>query len=174
MKDLLLVVDRKDKIIDRRTKNECHQNPGILHRAFSIFIFNRQTKLLLQKRSKLKLLWPLFWSNTCCSHPKNGQNLEVLGKKRLVEELGFSCQLTYLDKINYRFCFGNIGCEREITHVLVGQFDGRVKPNPEEVAEINWVSLQDLKKDFKKNPNIYTPWLKLIVESLILPREKLS
>ena len=81
----LLIVNKKDEILRSETKEKCHEGKGILHRAFSVFIFNNKNQLLLQKRSKFKLLWPLYWSNSCCSHPKKGENIQSAAKKRLKE-----------------------------------------------------------------------------------------
>lgn len=185
MRALLIVVDKKDRVLAYKTKRECHQGKGILHRAFSVFVFNSKGELLLQKRSQKKLLWPLTWSNTCCSHPiisrhpdpavssetaEEGSLQEIIkqAKKRLQEELGFSCLLKLIDKLYYQACYKNIGCEKEITYIFVGRYDGEVKPEKDEVTAIHWVSFDKLKEDFEKNPKIYTPWLKKIVNSKML------
>ena len=159
----LLVVNKKDKILDYKSKEDCHQLPGFFHRAFSVFVFNKKGELLLQKRSKEKLLWPLYWTNSCCSHPQKGEQIKKSAQKRLDEELGFSCELKFIGKLSYQARFKDKGCEKEITHIFTGQYDGLVRANKKEVVEIKWVKEKDLKEDIKINPNKYSPWLKKIL-----------
>ena len=159
----LLIVNKSDKILGYKSKKECHQNPGFFHRAFSVFVFNSKGELLLQKRSKEKFLWPLYWANTCCSHPAKGEEIVKAAQKRLDEEVGFRCDLEFIGKLNYRACWKNKGCEKEITHIFIGQHDGPVKPKPKEVAEIKWIALEQLKKSIDSNPDKYSPWLRKIL-----------
>lgn len=158
--DKLVVVNRQDQVLGTKGKKACHTLKGILHRGFSVFVFNQKGEVLLQKRSFQKELWPGFWSNTCCSHPKPGESYLQAGKRRLKQELGFSCQLKYLGKFYYRAVCQKAGSENEICAVLLGKYDGPVKPNPREVAAIRWVNLEKLKKDLKEKPGTLTPWLK--------------
>ena len=170
----LIVVDKNDKVLGYKSWEECHRLKGILHRAFSIFIFNNKNELLLQKRSKYKPLWPLYWSNTCCSHPGNAKNaketdarnakknLTKQAEKRVKEELGFSAKL----KVLYKFCcqavYKSKGSENELCYVLLGKYDDqKIKLDKKEVADCKWISFDWLKKDINKNPDIYTPWLKM-------------
>ena len=164
MTELLILVDKKDQAIGLAAKEKCHQNSGILHRAFSIFIFDKKGQLLLQKRSSNKVLWPLFWSNSCCSHPKKGEDLLSAAQNRLKQEMGIDCQLRQEGKLTYQACFKDKGAEREITNIFIGTYSGPVFPNPEEVAEIKWVEPKKLAADIKVNPGIYTPWFKLIYQ----------
>jgi len=164
MNDLLIRIDKQNKVIGFETKEKCHYCPGILHRAFSIFIFNAKNELLLQKRSSKKLLWPEVWSNSCCSHPKNDEDLILTASKRLNEELGFSCKLKYLGSLYYQANFKNFGCEHEITHIYSGKYEGIVKPNSDEVIQTKWIKLDDLQKEITENPESFTPWLKLILK----------
>ena len=164
IKGLLVVVDRNDKVLGYKTKTECHQGKGLLHRAFSIFVFNHQRELLLQKRSQKKLLWPGIWSNTCCSHPEKGEVIKKAAEKRLKEELGFSCPLRFLGKLRYEIDDQGRGSENEVTHIFVGQYHGRVKPDENEVSAIQWISLGRLKENLKNKPEEYTPWLRLLIE----------
>jgi isopentenyl-diphosphate delta-isomerase len=163
----LIVVNRKDQILGQRGKLACHSLKGVLHRAFSVFIFNQKGEVLLQKRSRQKKLWPGFWSNACCSHPKPGETYVQAGERRLMEELGFTCQLKYLFKFYYRAVFENVGSENEICAVLVGQYNGQIKLNQEEAAAFKWIKASWLPRELEKNPNNYTPWFKLEVEKLI-------
>src|SRR5919108_4992020 len=102
----LIVVDEHDREIGSRSKSDCHSGAGILHRAFSIFVFNGDNELLLQKRSPSKLLWPNYWSNTCCSHPRRGESMERAVQRRLEQELGFTCALDFLYKFKYQAQYG--------------------------------------------------------------------
>jgi isopentenyl-diphosphate delta-isomerase len=164
MKDLLIRIDTDNKVIGFESREKCHACPGLLHRAFSVFIFNSQGKLLLQKRSNQKLLWPQVWSNSCCSHPKKDEDLIESAQKRLAEELGFTTQLAHAGSLYYQANFENIGCEHEITQILTGKYDGIVNPNAEETSQIKWIKLDDLHKEISKNPQKYSPWLKLILK----------
>jgi isopentenyl-diphosphate delta-isomerase type 1 len=157
----LVKVNKKDEFLGLETKEKCHEGRGILHRAFSIFIFNNKNQLLLQKRSKFKLLWPLYWSNSCCSHPQKVENIKEAAQKRLKEELGFICQLQLIGSFQYQAQYKNIGSENELSSVLIGEYDEKVIPNLKEVASLKWIGLEKLQKDIKKNPRKYTPWLKI-------------
>jgi len=112
--DLLILVDEKDNILGYETKEKCHEGSGLLHRAFSIFIFNDKDELFIQKRSKAKLLWPRYWSNTCCSHPRIGESYIHGANRRLVEECGFETELKYLSKFHYSADYYSHGSENEI------------------------------------------------------------
>lgn len=160
----LLTVSKSDQLIGFMLKKEIHQLPGVFHRAFSIFIFNKKGELLLQKRSKQKFLWPLHWTNSCCSHPEKGEEIKEAAKKRLKEELGFTCQLKFIGKLSYQACWQDKGCEKEVTHIFTGQHDGLVIPNKKEVMETKWISLNDLGKAIEKQPQKYSPWLKKIIK----------
>ena len=168
MSDNLILVDEADNVLGFKEKWGCHKINGIKHRAFSIYIFNDKNELLIQKRSLQKKLWPEFWSNSCCSHPReNEEDYVKCAEKRLVEELGFTCKLKKMFKISYNFKFNNIGSENEIDCVLVGKYNGKVKPNPDEVSEFKWISVDFLKKDMEKNKEIYTPWFVIGLKKLV-------
>lgn len=155
------LVDKKDKIIKYEEKEKSHKIRGLLHRAFSIFIFNKNGELLTQKRSKFKKLWPLYWSDTCSSHPQKGQTIGRAAKERLKEELGFICRLKLLGKIRYSAIYKKIGSENEICTFFAGRYDGKIKPDPKEIAELKWMDFYELKRDMNKNSKKYTPWLKI-------------
>jgi len=160
----LVKVNRKDEEIGLEDKLKCHLGRGILHRAFTIFVFNSKNQLLIQKRSKEKLLWPLVWEASCSSHPVKGESHIAAGKKRLKKELGFDCGLKFLDKFEYRVKYKNIGSEYEICALLTGRYNGKVKPNKKEVADWKWVDLKKLKKDIAKKSAEYAPWLKIALK----------
>lgn len=156
----LVVVSRQDQILGSKEKDACHFLKGLLHRGFSVFVFNKKGEVLLQKRSKSKKLWPGFWSNTCCSHPQPGETYIQAGERRLKEELGFTCKLKNLGKFYYRAVYKNVGSENEICAVLVGKHKGRVRPDPQEVTDFRWIQFEQLKQEIKEKPEIFTPWLK--------------
>ena len=163
----LILVNKKDEIKGYEDKEKCHQGKGILHRAFAIFIFNDEGQLLIQRRSKFKKLWPGYWENSCSSHPQKGEDLIKAGEKRLKEEIGLICRLKLLDKFQYQALYKNIGAENEVCAILVGKCNGQPKPNPKEVADWKWISLQALKKEVAKNPKKYAPWFKIGLEKLM-------
>jgi len=157
----LIVVDKNDNIIGYDSKANIHEGEGILHRAFSIFIFNDQRELLLQKRSKQKLLWPLFWSNSVCSHPREHENNEIATQRRLKEELGIVTPIEYLFSFQYQANFNNIGSEREHCSVYIGKSNGPFSINNNEIAEWKFIPLEELNSELDKFPYKYTPWLKI-------------
>jgi isopentenyl-diphosphate delta-isomerase len=157
----LILVDDQDQEIGSASKSECHEGSGILHRAFSIFVFNAENQLLLQQRSDTKPLWPLFWSNTCCSHPRRGETMDVAVSRRLRQELGFACDLTYLYKFMYQAQFGEAGAEREFCSVYFGYYDGPVDANVSEIADWRFVDITSLDADLAAHADRFTPWFKL-------------
>jgi isopentenyl-diphosphate delta-isomerase len=157
----LVLVDEHDREIGVRTKEACHAGEGLLHRAFSIFIFNDRGELLLQRRSAAKPLWPGYWSNTCCSHPRHGETMEQALQRRLAEELGIVCPLTYLYKFKYHARFGEIGSEREYCWVYYGHYAGALDVNVNEIADWRYVAASRLDAELAASPELFTPWLKL-------------
>ena len=121
--DKIIIVDKQDKIIGFEEKEKCHDGYGILHRAFSVFIFNDKKELLIQQRSKFKRLWPLYWSNTCCSHPRFDEEIVNAAEKRIKEEFGFWCLLKDLYKFQYQARFKDEGSENEMCSVLIGKLE---------------------------------------------------
>ena len=179
----LIIVNKQDKVLGYKSKGECHRLKGIFHRAFSIFVINDKNEILLQKRSKYKLLWPLFWSNTCCSHP-NAKGAKIndakdvkkdlikQAEKRLKEEMGFSCGLKPIFKFQYQAVYKNIGSENELVAVLLGKYGGqKIKPDLKEAAGFKWISLKDLINQIKKSPEEFTPWFKKIIKDRRFLRE---
>ncbi|MBP8626938.1 MAG: isopentenyl-diphosphate Delta-isomerase [Syntrophorhabdales bacterium] len=156
----LIIVDKNDRKIGYKEKDECHLIPVELHRAFSIFIFNSKGKMLIQKRARSKKTWPGHWTNACCSHPRKGETLKEATKRRLEEELGFACPLKHLFSFRYRANYDSIYGEHEIDHVFVGIYDGEVVPNSEEVEMHTFINIDALLEDIKNSPHKFTPWFK--------------
>jgi isopentenyl-diphosphate Delta-isomerase len=157
----LILVDELDREIGFHAKSECHAGNGILHRAFSIFIFNSRNELLLQKRSAEKPLWPNYWSNTCCSHPRRGETMEEAVSRRLAQELGFECPLRFLYKFKYHAQYGAVGAEHEYCWVYFGRYDGRLDVNLNEVADWRFVGIDALEAELTARPEQFTPWFKM-------------
>lgn len=169
----VILVNEKDEPIGLKEVKEAHKGKGILHRAFSIFVFNEKGELLLQQRSKQKFLWPGCWSDTCASHPQEGESPTRSASKRLKEELGFTCKLRYIGKLRYKANYKTIGAEKEVCWVFFGKYKGKIVPNPKEVAEIRWIPLQQLKRAIAQNPGRYTPWMKLQIKKFAKAMEHL-
>ncbi len=159
--EMLILVDNEDNVIGYADKLSCHQGDGILHRAFSIFIFNSDKKLLLQKRSEQKQLWPLIWANSCCSHPRKGEDLSIATRRRLKEELGLAAPLRHLFTFKYHAKYKDVGSEKEMCAVFIGCTDQSVHVNPNEIADTKWVSIDELTEAIAANPENFSPWLKL-------------
>ena len=159
--EALIIVDAQDRILGHGTKAELHQGAGTLHRAFSIFLFNDTGHVLLQKRSADKPLWPEFWSNTCCSHPRRGESYGIATRRRLKEELGVEAPLRFTHRFRYQAQFSAEGAEHELCSVYVGRIDGDPVPNPQEVSDWQWVSPSALDEWLDTNPENLTPWFKL-------------
>ena len=157
----LILVDSDDSILGHKSKGDCHDGDGILHRAFSIFIFNDEGHLLLQQRSEQKRLWPMFWANTCCSHPRRGEETPDAANRRLQEELGLKASLTYLYSFEYQATYGPEGSENELCAVFVGRSNDSALLNKNEINELRYVSPEDLDAEMETKPEQFTPWLKL-------------
>lgn len=157
----LVLVDTSDQIVGHLDKSSCHDGEGVLHRAFSLFIFNARGELLMQRRHASKRLWPGFWSNSCCSHPRQGETMEDAVQRRCEQELGFRTPLHYLYKFEYHARFGDLGSEHELCSVYVGNFDGEPEFNNTEISEIRWISAADLDAALEQTPDQFTPWFKI-------------
>ena len=158
--EMLILVNENDEPIGFKDKAACHAGDGILHRAFSIFIFNNQKHLLIQKRSKQKDLWPLYWSNSCCSHPRKGEWIESAVFRRLNEELGIATDLKFIFKFQYQVNFQDSGTENEVCSVFIGKSDVPITVNENEIAEWKFIEISELEKELSKNPDDFTPWFK--------------
>jgi isopentenyl-diphosphate delta-isomerase len=166
MLEMLILVDEKDNQIGTGEKMDVHLK-GTLHRCFSIFIFNQQGLMLLQKRAARKYHSGGLWTNTCCSHPRDGEALEDAIHRRLVEEMGFDCPMSKAFTFTYKADLGNRLTEHEFDHVYLGIFDGTVHPNPEEADSYEWLPIDQIIKDVEDNPSSYTVWFKIALEKLI-------
>ncbi len=157
----LILVDHEDRELGHMAKRECHDGGGVLHRAFSLFVFNSAGFLLLQQRAASKRLWPRYWANTCCSHPRRGEGMEQATHRRLRQEMGMAAELHFLFKFEYRATFGELGSEHELCSVFAGQSDQPPNPNPTEIAAWRWVSPAELDQEIERHPERFTPWLKM-------------
>jgi isopentenyl-diphosphate delta-isomerase len=157
----LILVDRDDRELGFLAKVDAHLGVGTLHRAFSLFVFNPAGELLLQQRAKGKRLWPGYWSNTCCSHPRRGETMDYAIHRRLHEELGLRAELEFLFKFSYRAQYDPQGAEHELCWVFAGTSAERPRPNVNEVAAWRYVTPRALRSEVARAPETFTPWFKL-------------
>lgn len=162
----LILVNEKDEEIGFLDKASCHQQQGTLHRAFSLFIFNDRGELLLQQRSGEKPLWPLFWSNSCCSHPRRGESMALATRRRLRQELGLNTELEYVYKFQYQAQFDEGGAEHELCWVFLGRCNDAPSANPHEISAWRFISVSDLEEEMRLHPKRFTPWFKMEWERL--------
>jgi isopentenyl-diphosphate delta-isomerase len=162
----LILVDENDNEIGTISKADAHDAHGTLHRAFSLFVFNSKGELLLQQRSPEKRLWGGYWSNSCCSHPRVGETLDVATHRRLEQELGITAELEHVYHFIYQADFGELGAEHELCHVYVGRSNDDVQANESEVSDWRWISPADLDAEMAAHPERFTPWFKLEWEKL--------
>ncbi len=146
-------------------KMEAHQK-GVLHRAFSVFIFNDKGELLLQKRASTKYHSAGLWTNTCCSHPYPGEETLAAAKRRLKEEMGMDALLIHKTSFVYKTKFDNGLTEHEFDHVFIGNYNENPVLNEDEAEEYKWVDLNKVKEDVKKFPQNYTSWFKIALEKV--------
>lgn len=156
----VILVDQHDNPIGEMEKMEAHEK-AVLHRAFSIFVFNQHNELMLQQRALTKYHSPGLWTNTCCSHPRIGETLLEAGHRRLQEEMGFDCKLEKIFDFIYKAELDKGLTEHEFDHVLVGRFTESPHINPDEVHDWKWMSMEAIAADMQANPNSYTVWFKI-------------
>jgi isopentenyl-diphosphate Delta-isomerase len=158
----LILVDETDREIGHLGKAQCHVGSGVLHRAFSLLIFNRNGELLIQQRSAAKRLWPLYWSNSCCSHPRRAESMESAAQRRLGEELGLSCPLHFLFKFQYHAQFDDAGAEHELCSVYIGRCNAPLRVNRSEISAWRWITPAALQAEMA-GPEAarFTPWFRL-------------
>ncbi len=157
----VILVNESDEPIGLMGKMEAHEK-ALLHRAFSVFILNDKNELMLQQRAAEKYHSPLLWTNTCCSHQRDGETNIQAGQRRLQEEMGFSVPLKELFNFIYKAPFDNGLTEHEFDHVMVGYYNDDPEVNPEEVGEWKWMTIEDVKTDMDQQPDVYTAWFKVI------------
>ena len=159
----VILVDREDNPVGMLPKMEAHEK-GVLHRAFSVFILNQKGELMLQQRALHKYHSPGLWTNTCCSHQREGEENLQAGTRRLEEEMGFSVPLEELFSFIYKAPFDNGLTEHELDHVMLGYYEGIPEINSDEVNTWKWMSLNEIASDLTVNPESYTVWFKIIFE----------
>ncbi|MGN7989778.1 isopentenyl-diphosphate Delta-isomerase [Pedobacter sp. 22226] len=166
MEEQVILVDQNDVPVGQMEKMEAHEK-GLLHRAFSVFIFNSKNELLLQQRALSKYHSGGLWTNTCCSHPRMGETNMDAANRRLKEEMGMDCELDYLFKFTYKAKFEDGLTEHEVDHVFFGTSDELPLINPVEVETFKYISLEALAADIELNPGLYTPWLRICLDEVM-------
>ncbi len=174
-KENVILVDENDNELGLMEKMEAHEK-GMLHRAFSVFVFNSNNELMLQQRSDSKYHSGGLWTNTCCSHPRAGETLENAAKRRMMEEMGFSCELNHEFSFIYKAKLDNNLTEHELDHVFFAFYDGLPEINPNEAKAWKYASINFIKKDISQNPELYTEWFKImfnrVEEHLLISSKK--
>ena len=163
MEEKVILVDENDNAVGLMPKMEAHEKAR-LHRAFSVFILNSKNEVMLQRRALHKYHSPGLWTNTCCSHQREGESNIEAGSRRLKEEMGFTTALSESISFIYKATFNNGLTEHEYDHVLIGSYEADPVVNPEEVADWKWMSLPEIRNDIEQNPNSYTTWFRIIFE----------
>lgn len=165
MNNQVILVDETDRELGKAEKLEAHKR-GQLHRAFSMFVFNNKGELMLQQRAKSKYHSGGLWTNTCCSHPQPGHDLNADAHERLNFEMGFDCELKEIFSFVYKGELGEL-TEYEFDHVFIGSYNGEAHPNPEEADAWKWIKIEELQKDIENNPERYTVWFKIALPRII-------
>ena len=163
LEENVILVNEKDEQIGLMPKLEAHQK-AVLHRAFSVFVLNSKNEIMLQQRAHQKYHSPLLWTNTCCSHQREGESNIQAGSRRLFEEMGFKTELKELFHFIYKAPFDNGLTEHELDHVMIGYYNEAPLINPEEVENWKWMKIEDVKTDMELQPVLYTVWFKIIFD----------
>jgi len=163
--NLVILVDERDRPLGTMEKMEAHKK-GVLHRAFSVFIFNDKGELLLQKRASSKYHSAGLWTNTCCSHPYPGEETIAAAHRRLKEEMGMDTLLIHKTSFIYKTEFDNGLTEHEFDHVFVGNYNESPILDEDEAEDYRWVSLSDVKKEIQNSPQNFTSWFKIAIERI--------
>jgi isopentenyl-diphosphate Delta-isomerase len=159
--ECLILVDANDREIGQLEKSACHDGNGVRHRAFSLFIFNAAGELLIQRRAAGKRLWPNYWSNSCCSHPRAGETMTEAVVRRLAQELGLTTEPEFVYKFEYTATFGTLGAEHELCSVFLGSAQAEPVINTTEIGAWRWIAADDLDRELDGNEGAFTPWFKL-------------
>ena len=162
--EYVILVNEKDQEIGLMPKLEAHQK-AVLHRAFSVFIFNSENELMLQQRASNKYHSPNLWTKTCCSHQRSGESNIQAGTRRLYEEMGFTTTLNEITSFIYKAPFDNGLTEHELDHIMVGYYNDDPVINSDEVEDWKWMKIEDVKNDISLNPDLYTAWFKRIFKN---------
>jgi len=163
----VILVDESDRAIGSKEKLSAHVE-GRLHRAFSIFVLDTAGQTLVQQRSSAKYHSGMLWSNTCCGHPRPEEKIAAAAHRRLIEEMGFGCELIALTSLMYNLKVSEHLFEHEYNHIFIGRFDGKPSPNLAEVVDWKWVALEELRNNVLKRPSEYTSWLPGVTERVLL------
>jgi isopentenyl-diphosphate delta-isomerase len=169
--DYVVLVDSQDNELGKMEKLEAHEK-GLLHRAFSIFLFNSKGEMLIQQRALSKYHSPGLWTNACCSHPAPNESIIQAGNRRLKEELGLSTELVDAFNFEYRETFENNLTEHELDHVLVGYSEENPILNQEEAKDYRWITWANLLEEIDLNPEKFTIWFKIILTKHIEKLQK--
>jgi len=159
--ELLILVDSDGSEVGAMSKEECHQGEGRLHRAFSVFLLNSSEQILLTQRSSEKLLWPGYWSNSCCSHPRKGESDFAAAIRRVDEELGMSAELQEIYEFEYQASYLDIGSEHELCKVYLGRSDSDVSVNKNEISDFKWMSIDEIDDLMSSESDVITPWFRM-------------
>lgn len=163
MEEKVVLVSENDDVLGLMEKQQAHIN-GLLHRAFSVFLFNQKGEMLLQKRAASKYHSPNRWTNAVCSHPRHEETYLEAANRRMQEELGINADLEKKFHFIYKADVGQELWEHELDHVFTGNYEGEFTLDPEEVAEVRYISMENLEKELKENPDNFTEWFKIILE----------
>jgi len=156
--DSVILVDSFDQPLGTMDKLAAHLGDGRLHRAFSVHVKRADGRFLLQRRAAPKMLWPGYWSNSCCSHPRNGESVTDAAERRLKEELNLATKCRWLYAFEYHATFDKVGAEHEFCHVLIADCDEDPDPNPEEVSSVVWRTADEISAAMATDPVSFTPW----------------
>lgn len=163
MAEKVILVDEHDKEIGLMEKIEAHEK-GLLHRAFSVFVMNSSGELMMHQRALHKYHSGGLWTNTCCSHPRKGEDVEDAVHRRLMEEMGFDCEVRKMFHFIYKAEMDQGLTEHEFDHLYIGYYDGEPNINPDEVASWEWMTIEEVQRDLVAHPEKYTEWFKIIFE----------
>lgn len=161
----VILVNESDHQIGVMEKMEAHEK-AILHRAFSVFLFNSKGEMMLQRRALTKYHSAGLWTNACCSHPRPGETALEAAQRRTMEELGIQPHIQHIFSFMYKAAFDNGLTEHEFDHVFIGQWNDDVHLNPEEVAEIRYLTIEEIRSDMQENPDQYTAWFKIAFDQV--------
>lgn len=161
IEEKVVLVNENDEVLGVMNKMEAHEK-AVLHRAFSVFIFNEKGETLLQQRSLSKYHSPLLWTNACCSHPREGESYKEAAIRRMDEEIGINTELEEAFWFIYKADVGQGLTEHELDHVFIGNYNNEPLLNPEEVCNYKWMKTEEVKNDIVRQPDIYTEWFKII------------